>query len=363
MVRKIIVLEDEQTIREETVIILGFEGFEVLSAPNGKLGLDLIREHRPDLILSDILMPIYDGYRVLLEVRSDQATATIPFIFLTAKAERQEWRYGIESGADDYLTKPFTRDELLGAVHRAFVRSDALEQHNNQKLSELRGAITHALPHELRTPLSSILGFSRMLLDTDACDIDDVHELSSYIYKGAQRLHRVVEKVLLSTQIELIRSDLQRLDALRQISFDDPASLIADSAVRQAQFHEREQDLVLNITNRPIHMAADNLQKVVAEITDNAFKFSACGSPVVVTLKPIEGNLLLTVENQGRGLQPDEIQRIGAYIQFDRPLYEQQGLGLGLSIASGLVDLHGGSLTISSIVGQTTTVTVLLALA
>jgi two-component system, sensor histidine kinase and response regulator len=363
MVSHIMVIEDEQSLREEVVAILGFEGFEVLSAPNGKIGLKLIREHLPDMILSDIVMPIYDGYRVLLEVRSDPATAAIPFVFLTAKGERRDWRYGMEMGADDYLTKPFTRDELVGAVRSNFERRAAIEKQNDQKIDELRSAITHALPHELRTPLTSILGFGSLLMEMPTCDLDEVHELSGYIVKSTERLHRVIENVLLSAQISLINTDVERVAALRKQMLDDPASVIRDAAFLKAKSLKREHDLVLELSALPIHTTEDSLRKIVEELTDNAIKFSAPGTSILITLKASNHALFLTVENEGRGIQPDQIQRIGDYLQFERTRYEQQGLGLGLSIASRLASLHGGSLTISSVPGQITTIVVMLPLA
>jgi two-component system sensor histidine kinase/response regulator len=362
MAPRIIVIEDEQSLREEVVAILGFEGFDVLSAPNGKIGLHLIREHRPDMILSDIVMPGYDGYRLLLEVRSDPTTAAIPFIFLTAKAERKDWRYGIEVGADDYLTKPFSRDELVGAVRSNFERRAVIEQQGERTIDELRSAITHSLPHELRTPLNSILGFGTLLLDMPTYDLSEVRELSGFIVKSAQRLHRVIENILLSVQVALISTDVERVHALRQNSLNDPAGIVSEVALLKARSFTRENDLVLDLSTLPILMTEESLRKIVEELTDNAFKFSASGSPVVVTLKPSASALLLTVENEGRGIQADQIQRIGAYLQFERQLYEQQGLGLGLSIVSSLAGLYGGSLTINSIPGQLTTAAVMLPL-
>lgn len=112
----ILVIEDQAKILENTLETLEMEGFEVLGAPNGMAGVQLARAYHPDLILCDIMMPGMDGYTVLLELQNDPATATIPFIFLTARGDRESQRQGMELGADDYVTKPFTTSELLAAV-------------------------------------------------------------------------------------------------------------------------------------------------------------------------------------------------------------------------------------------------------
>jgi DNA-binding response OmpR family regulator len=116
MNEKILIIEDNNDIRESTAEILEFSGYVVTQADNGKKGVELAFESRPDLILCDIMMPELDGYGVLSILGKNAATDSIPFIFLTAKAERIDFRKGIEMGAGDYLTKPFDETELLQAI-------------------------------------------------------------------------------------------------------------------------------------------------------------------------------------------------------------------------------------------------------
>ncbi len=113
---RILVIEDEAPIRDEVLDWLTFEGYDVIFAANGKLGLKAIQEQTPDLILCDIAMPELDGLQVLTAVRSDAAISAIPFIFLTASADRVSIRKGLDMGADDYITKPFTHAAVLNAV-------------------------------------------------------------------------------------------------------------------------------------------------------------------------------------------------------------------------------------------------------
>ena len=126
--KKILVIEDDQLVRDNILELLEAEDFDTISAENGFIGALWAMEHIPDLIICDVMMPELNGYDVLKALREDPMSATIPFIFLTAKAEKAEIRYGMELGADDYLTKPFTRAELLGAIATRFAKHEVVMQ-------------------------------------------------------------------------------------------------------------------------------------------------------------------------------------------------------------------------------------------
>ncbi|WP_375498199.1 response regulator [uncultured Nostoc sp.] len=113
---KILVIEDEPESRDIFLDSLEAEGFEAIAAENGLVGIQQAQDHLPDLVLCDIMMPELDGYGVLTTLRQNPLTATIPFIFLSAKSTKTEVRQGMNLGADDYLTKPSTVEELLGAI-------------------------------------------------------------------------------------------------------------------------------------------------------------------------------------------------------------------------------------------------------
>lgn len=122
--KTILLIEDDADMRDNTAEILELANYRVLKAENGRRGVDLARKERPDLVLCDIMMPELDGYSVLHMLGRDPATAELPFIFLSAKAERGDVRKGMELGADDYLTKPFEESELLNAVEGRLKRSE-----------------------------------------------------------------------------------------------------------------------------------------------------------------------------------------------------------------------------------------------
>ena len=126
---KILVIEDEESVRENILDLLEAEGFDTIPAANGRIGLQLAISELPDLVLCDLMLPEIDGYGVLTALREEPFTATIPFIFLTARSTRADFRQGMDLGADDYLTKPFTRAELLSAVTSRLSKQANLTKH------------------------------------------------------------------------------------------------------------------------------------------------------------------------------------------------------------------------------------------
>ncbi|MBD2411588.1 diguanylate cyclase [Nostoc calcicola FACHB-389] len=126
---KILIIEDEESVRENILDLLEAEDFETIAAANGRIGVDLAISEVPDLILCDMMMPELDGYGVLTALRQDPTTATIPFIFLTAKSAKSDFRRGMDMGADDYITKPFTRTELLSAIMNRLEKHATLKRY------------------------------------------------------------------------------------------------------------------------------------------------------------------------------------------------------------------------------------------
>ena len=122
---KILVIEDQPQMRKNLATILEMEGFKVICAENGRSGLELARTEKPDLVICDVMMPGLDGYGVLKALHDDTGTATLPFIFLTARSDKSDLRSGMNLGADDYLTKPVSRVELLAAVKVRLSRRQA----------------------------------------------------------------------------------------------------------------------------------------------------------------------------------------------------------------------------------------------
>ena len=125
--KTILIIEDNSDVRENTAEILELANYKVLQAENGKIGVELAQKMKPDLIICDIMMPVLDGYGVIHLLNKSQETASIPFIFLTAKTERLDFRKGMEMGADDYISKPFDDIELLNAIESRLKKAQILK--------------------------------------------------------------------------------------------------------------------------------------------------------------------------------------------------------------------------------------------
>ncbi|MFC1743677.1 protein kinase [Candidatus Riflebacteria bacterium] len=145
--KKILVIEDTSALRADIVSILGFEGFLVEEAEDGEVGIKKARETMPDLIVCDIGLPKKNGFEVLRALLKDPVTASIPFIFLTASADMDTLRKGMDLGADDYLTKPFNSDKLLSAINMRFEKQAMLARASEKKLEELRENLIHFISH------------------------------------------------------------------------------------------------------------------------------------------------------------------------------------------------------------------------
>jgi diguanylate cyclase (GGDEF)-like protein len=157
MMKKILVIEDEEFVRENILELLDAEGFEVISAENGRIGVDLAKAMTPDLILCDVMMPGLDGYGVLTALRQESVTAAVPFIFLTAKAAKTDFRQGMELGADDYITKPFTRAELLGAIASRLKKQAAVQDRYHTELQQAKDQLSYLIHHDSLTNLPNRL--------------------------------------------------------------------------------------------------------------------------------------------------------------------------------------------------------------
>ncbi len=341
---------------------LGEQGYDVLDAENGAAGVDCARRTLPDLILCDVNMDKMDGYMTLSTLRAEPATASIPFILMTGLADQAGMRHGMELGADDYLPKPFTLDDLYAAVEARLKKVQTVRDQAEKKLADLRDNISLMLPHELRTPLNGILAYGELLANEAATlPPAEVAEMGQVIHSSGKRLEHLVENFLIYAQIELLAADPHKINLLRAGQTKHPAGLVKSHAQQQAELAHREQDLALSLTEVPVPISEDYLARIVDELVHNAFKFSDFGSQVDVALGQSNGTVTLSVSDRGRGFSTEHITRVGAYMQFDRKMHEQQGLGLGLTIAKRLAEIHGGTLSIERREQSGTTVNVRLA--
>jgi two-component system sensor histidine kinase/response regulator len=355
--KTVLIIDDTEEIRMLISESLKLYGFTTLVASDGEQGIQMARKHIPDLIICDIRMPKLDGYGALTALRDEEATSTIPFIFLSGASEKMDMRRGMELGADDYLTKPFTHKELMAAVNARLEKQAELQRVSDKKLDELRGNITMALPHELRTPLHGIMGLASLMIDDHGkMPTSEVLESAKFIHESALRLHRLIENFLVYSQIQLMAHGSKRIEISNSVPAIQAQSVITEVARAAAERHRRSNDLDLVLEPASLFLPVDNFRKIVEELVDNAFKFSERGRPIHLMTELTGDMFHLYVSDHGRGMSTEQISRIGPHMQFDRKTFEQQGAGLGLVIAKSLTELLGGQFSIQSRAGQETTV-------
>src|ERR1043166_2518609 len=269
--KKVLVIDDTQDIRLIIAESLSLYGFKTLSAADGTSGVEVAKAELPDLIICDINMPNLDGYGTLAALRENEATATIPFIFLSGASDKPNVRRGMEMGADDYLTKPFTHKELMAAVNTRLEKQAELQRHSDKRMEELRGNITLALPHELRTPLNGIMGLASLMMEDYATlPPEEVLESARYIHESALRLHRLIENFLVFSQLELMASEAKTLQPTGAAPPVPAQPIISTLARTLAAKYKREGDLVLEISQTSLLVPEENLRKIVEELVDNA---------------------------------------------------------------------------------------------
>lgn len=355
--QKILLIEDDFAIIDNLAFVLRSQGYDVLTAKNGREGIEKALETIPDLIISDIMMPELDGFEVFKKLRSDSSTFSIPFLFLSARSDRLDVRHGMELGADDYITKPFKKDEVVSAVKIRLEKKEKIAQHFEERLNDLRLNITGIIPHEMRTPLNGIIGFSELLKHNwEQFTSEDQKGMVEQINISSKRLHRLITNYICYTS-------LMSFDEEKFVSPDPfcPSShfTVFEQSQAIAMRYQRLDDLEIErIHDFPLNISEKYLMIVVEELVDNAFKFSMPGSKVVIKTTLLDSYLSINITNTGRKITPEQVSNIGAFVQFERHLYEQQGSGLGLAIVKRITELFKGSFSISSTDDEQTTATI-----
>jgi len=361
---KVLVIEDEAFLIEEILTTLNFEGFEVIGASNGRQGVSLAKTHVPDVIICDIMMPEMDGYAVLDTLRADPETASIPFIFLTARTTKTDIRQGMTLGADDYLTKPFTRDDLLGAIQARIQRRTTIEHGQQKQLEEAQQRLSRMVAHELRTPLISLSTvqdiISRQMGQLSQSDLIDYLDMMGV---GSNRLSHVVEQMVFLTQLETGLLDKEKLQTE---GLDVTLWSILTAAINLARrFAVRKPDVSIQLDQRDsaLFVRGDQaaLKHALAELICNALTYSPDGSETTIVQWLAEDRAWLSIQDQGVGISEEDWKQAQArFQQVGREKTEQQGMGLGLPLARKIILVHSGTFKLRSEPGKGTQVLISL---
>lgn len=343
--KTILIIEDDENVRENISEILELNGYVTHSAPNGKAGLQIALELIPDLIVCDMMMPEMDGMEVLHHLREKHQLEHIPFIFLTAKVEKQDFRQAMKMGADDYLTKPFDLRELLESIRRRLQRSEKLKKIIEEKTKEARSEIEITHHHELNTPVFGILGSARVLKDYYA-DLTESErlELIDAMYRSALRLESTLQQEAMYGRILFLEQNPAEQKIFCSGHSENAPELVQQIKTELQEFYKKKNQFHLDITNHPVPVNPDILKRILKELISNAVKFSPMGSRIYISLSLHERAFQLCVADDGIGVELKNLEKIYPFRQFHREKQEQQGKGLGLYIVQKLVDFHQGTL-------------------
>ncbi|MBE2195451.1 MAG: response regulator [Anaerolinea sp.] len=362
----ILVLEDQASLLKGIRDILEIQGYAVETALNGREGLEKLQNAPipPDLIVSDIMMPELNGLEFLREVRRVPKWMHIPFVFLTAKGEKSDMRYGFQAGADHYITKPFDPEDLLVIVAAKLKRHQQLVEAQQQQIAEIKKRILIMLHHEFRTPLTTMVGYSDMLnTDVGLLSVNELREYLKEVNSGADRLRRLVENFILLVELETGHA-LQSYES-RKRSMNGLFTIL-ESAVSSTENFANQKGVKVSLKNEAGTCAVitdgDYLRAALVRLIDNAIKFSDKEPrEVEAKVSTTENTVIFSITDYGRGIPADEVEKIfEPFYQIDRHVYEDQGAGAGLAIVRRIIEIHGGTITVQSKLGSGSTFNVIL---
>jgi len=371
---RILWCEDNEDMRAYVTGLLA-EHYVVTAVPDGHAGLLSARERPPDLVLTDVMMPVLDGVGLLHALRSEERTATIPVILLSARAGEEATVEGLAAGADDYLIKPFSAKELVARVQTHLAMSlrrrrwaQQLERSNHLldrtlreahaareealTTSQAKAEFLAAMSHEIRTPMNAVIGFAGLLGDTDlsACQ----REFADAIRVSGGHLIKIVDDILDLSKLQSGRFELSPapFDLRRTVeaALDLVAHQAADKGLELAYVIE---------PGAPTGLYADEsrVRQILANYLSNAVKFTRAGEVVVhVHARPFDDGrheFHFRVHDTGPGIPADQMHRLFRdFSQTDGSIARRfGGTGLGLAISRRLAELQGGCAWAESVVG------------
>ncbi|PZV21566.1 MAG: hybrid sensor histidine kinase/response regulator [Snowella sp.] len=365
----ILIVDDEPNNFDVIETLLSVQGYQLYYASNGQEALSILDTVNPDLILLDVMMPGLNGIDVCKKIKADLQWKIVPIIMVTALSSKEDLALCLEAGADDFISKPVNRLELCARVKsmlRIKQQHDTIQHFSDlqrntinvlgRNLQELTGNLVLSLSQELNTPVNGISSIIELLkVNIKNMDTVEVQLLLDLADQSAHRLEDVTNRFLLYLELEL--ASLQPQSKPIEETYL-PVATIQARLKSQAAKVNRKDDLVFDLQEIGVRLSKRYFLVILQELVDNALKFSQTGTKITIQSQVINGMLEISVHDQGRGMTKQQIAKVGAFMQFERPNQEQSGTGLGLAIIKKIVEGAKGKLTITSIYEKETTVNV-----
>ncbi len=358
----VLVVDDNPLIVQCLTSLLGNSHYQVFVSKNGEEALDLLGKKSVDVVICDVMMPKMDGFQLHELVRKRPEYSHIPFVFLTALGDEEHVQRGRETGADDYLTKPFDPRELLALVRGKITRSRSLRDQSEEKFETFRKRVIHTLSHEFRTPLVAINTGAELLLEQPESDANKkARQLLEAIQRGGRRLERLVNDFMMLQQIEAgiadrvcsSRKTLHRVSEILRVFIENSERMVNGEGGKLV-FTDHTAGASVLAYDVQIH-------DILLRLLQNALKFSPSNKTVEIVACADRDVVTIEMRDRGIGMNLDRVhEAIDIFGQIDREKLEQQGGGLGLAIASRYANLNGGRLEFEHRKGGGTTVTIVL---
>jgi signal transduction histidine kinase len=351
---RILVVDDEPVNIQVLSNLLSIRDYRVTKAYNGAEALALIADgEKFDLVLLDVMMPKMSGYDVCRRLREIYSLHDLPVLMLTAKNQIQDVVLGLQVGANDYLPKPFDKEELLARVKTLLELKSAVTA--SMVATKVKNAFLANMSHEIRTPLNAVIGLTHLLLRTSLDDRQ--RDYTAKMGRAASTLLGIVNDILDFSKVEAGKMALERTPFDARRVFADIAACFqersADSGI--ALLFDLDPSIPSTLLGDPLR-----LHQIFINLVDNAFKFTEKGT--VTVRAAVSGRsgqdvtLDFAVEDTGIGMNPEQAGRIfSAFSQADSSFTRKYGgTGLGLTIAREMVELMGGRIAVSSEEGKGT---------
>lgn len=339
--KKILVIDDEQNIRDTISTLLSARGFDVVTAEDGLAGVKEARAHKPDLVISDIIMEPVDGFMTLSIIKQLPGTARIPFIMITGDRDLDTMRKGLVLGADDYLNKPFSPTELLETVNTQLKRREADIESAVEQVKELKELLGAPPKDAIGDALEDIRDSGERIAGMESID-SSAKGLGARIAEKARGLRRNIAHTALLTQIEVVAGNPDTLNVLRAAAACELVDVVDAECVQVAEKQDRLDDLRLHLARCNVAISAVALARIAEELVGNAFAYSPPGSDVSVKCRVADQSVQLSFENkiQRRAPRGATGESGGEESNNAWPDFES---GLGLRFVRRLVQIHGGN--------------------
>ena len=346
-------------------ILLTKENFKVLTANNGYTCIEIAQNNHPDLILLDVMMPDINGFETAEKLKSDPATADIPIIFLTALNAPSDLVKGFQVGANDFLTKPFNKEELVMRVMRQIqlVFAKRIIESQNAELKRTisnRDKMYSVIAHDLRSPMASIRMVLNLLVSTISSELigEELFSLLDKANKESEETHDLLDNLLKWTKsqtgrLNVVHQNFDISDVL--IGIEDIFSLIAENKKQKINFDKQTGSIMVRADK-------DMLNTVLRNFMSNAIKFTPEGKDIDILVDKQDKFVKVSSRDHGVGISPERIATLFSAGQTTYGTNNEEGSGLGLQLCQDFARKNGGDVMVESVLGEGSTFSVFVPL-